>query len=469
MATFKEAVQYAQQNPNSDFAKNFEVGIKSGQFIEPAKKEGIDLTPFVQLQQNNQQSAEQPVEQKSNNPMNPQGSEDLTVKDAAKGLFNNLIKPVIKDVARTATNFVNAAEVATGKEKTQPFSGKFLGSVPAIGFNEDNTEMAPGKQLLDTGGAALDIALAGDLPGVKNVAKQASKDIAEGIVKPVVKNIVEKKIARAAEKEVVSITDKITPKLTVKETRLATKEGRLLKGKDPTLLRGGTPDTVIPSDKVIKSSQTIQREIPGAAKMKEPELYTALEGRTSDMAQKLKPEMRKVPIKPETIDKITSDWETIKKSQLNDPYTPNNVNVKKLQSDFETRLRKSKADSMDDLWETRKGYDASVPINVKQATSLSSDSLQAQKEIWLQNRKILNDAMNDLENGMGETSKKAFADMTDMYHAKENLLSKAKVVNEGQLSKIKQWVKENPWKSAVGGYLGGKAVEKTTGINIPVI
>jgi hypothetical protein len=48
MATFKEALQYAQQNPTSDFAKQLETGIKSGQFLDVAKSEGVDLSPFVQ-------------------------------------------------------------------------------------------------------------------------------------------------------------------------------------------------------------------------------------------------------------------------------------------------------------------------------------------------------------------------------------------------------------------------------------
>jgi len=48
MATFKEALQYAQQNPTSDFAKQLETGIKSGQFVDVAKSEGVDLSPFVQ-------------------------------------------------------------------------------------------------------------------------------------------------------------------------------------------------------------------------------------------------------------------------------------------------------------------------------------------------------------------------------------------------------------------------------------
>ena len=55
MATFREALDYAQQNPNSDFAKQFELGIKSGAFVEPAKAEGFDLTPYVSTQNQEQQ------------------------------------------------------------------------------------------------------------------------------------------------------------------------------------------------------------------------------------------------------------------------------------------------------------------------------------------------------------------------------------------------------------------------------
>ena len=56
MATFREALDYAQQNPNSDFAKQFEAGIKSGAFVEPAKAEGFDLTPYVSASQPEQQA-----------------------------------------------------------------------------------------------------------------------------------------------------------------------------------------------------------------------------------------------------------------------------------------------------------------------------------------------------------------------------------------------------------------------------
>ncbi len=263
---------------------------------------------------------------------------------------------------------------------------------------------------------------------------------------------------RTAEKEATKLQDMISPKLTTKEVKLAESQGRIIKGKEPTLLRGGTADTVIPSDKVIRATQTVQREIPNAVKMKEPELYTALEARTSDMAQKLQPEMQKVPIKKETVQKITDDWEALKKSQIELADATEEANVLKQQKQFEARLQKSKSGTMNDLWNTAKEYDASVPSNVKKANSMSSESLQNKKEIWLQNRAILRDAINDSANGMGEVSQKAFSDMHDMYNAKENLLSKAKVELKVQPSKVRQWIKENPWKSAL---IAGTILEPT--------
>ena len=95
------------------------------------------------------------------------------------------------------------------------------------------------------------------------------------------------------------------------------------------------------------------------------------------------------------------------------------------------------------------------------------------KEIWLQNRKLLNDVINDSENGMGKTSQQAFKDMSNMYEAKTNLLSKAKENFEAtaQPSKITQWMKANPWKSAaiVGGITSatgvpGKIIRAVTGL-----
>ena len=262
-----------------------------------------------------------------------------------------------------------------------------------------------------------------------------------------------------AAKESSKIEELISPKLTSKETKLAESQGRLVKGREPTLFRGGTPDEVLPSAQVTKSTQTIQREIPGASKMSEPELYTALQGRTTDMAQKLQPEMEKVPVTPQVTNKIKSSYEELKKTQIKNADASEEANVLKRQAQFDERLKKVESyTNMDEVWKERISYDDSIPDNVKKATTLSDSRLQAKKEEWLQNRAILNNAITDLSTGLGSTAKQSFSDMTDMYGAKQNILSKAKVELKPQPSKAVQWAKKHPY---ITGTVVGAAATAT--------
>ncbi len=262
-------------------------------------------------------------------------------------------------------------------------------------------------------------------------------------------------------KDLESLRQKISPKPTIKEAKLATEQGRLVKGKEPGLVTRGTPDQVLVSPQQFKSIQTIDRLIPDHANLSEPDLVMSLKEKIGETADQLKPEMKAVKIKPETVQKITDEWTAIKKAQRNNAYTPSDVNVKKLQADFETRLKKSKGGSMNDLWETRQAYDDSVPDNVKRANEISSESLQAKKEIWLENRRILTDAINDPDNGLGETSRKAFSDMTDMYEAKNGIISKAKIETKPKPSKARQIINRHPIIKA-----GVKAAGFGTGIHL---
>ena len=330
--------------------------------------------------------------------------------------------------AKIGAGFGGASSVAGALEQNKP-----LEDVAREGITGAGT------------GALLGAGTAGLVHGVAN-----APSIASDVTSKVKANL---PIQQTADQK---IADLISPKLTSKEIKLAQQEGRIAPGQEPTMFKSGTPDKVLTTDKVFKATQTIKNEIPDANKLKAPELYTALEARTTDMAKALSPEMKKVPIKPVTVQNITNDWTALKKIQTNNPYAPSDINLKKLQSDFETRLMKSKSGNMNDLWETRKAYDSSVPSNVKKATSMSSESLQAKKEIWLQNREVLNKAINDTQNGMGKASQDAFSKMTDMYSAKENLNAKASLELESQPSKVVQWMKEHPYIStAIGGTIIG--------------
>jgi hypothetical protein len=259
----------------------------------------------------------------------------------------------------------------------------------------------------------------------------------------------------------------ISPKPTASEAKLAMSQGRLVKGQEPTLFKAGTSDQVLTSDQQLKSTNTIKRLIPGAATMDEPTLYSALDSKITETAKKLQPEMTKTPIKPKTIKDINTKWTELKKNQLENADATDEANVLKQQKQFEARLQKSGSGNMNDLWNTAKEYDASIPDNVKKANSLSSESLQNKKTIWLQNRAILRDAINDSSNGLGKTSQQAFSDMRDMYDAQKGILSKAKVETKVQPSKIEQFVKDHP---IVSGFVGGGTLygaAKKIGIPLP--
>ena len=310
-------------------------------------------------------------------------------------------------------------------------------------------------------------AVAGGLQGAVDIAKDTTNTVrgVNAVTDEITgaKNagpFVEQNVTGAPSPEATKIESMITPKLTARETKLALDKGRIVPGQDPTLLRSGTPDTVLPSEEIQRATKTIQERIPGAAKMKQPELYSALDRNISQTARELRPNMESVPITPDVVGGITDDWEVVKASQLADPYTPTTANIEKLQTQFETVLKESKSGTFADLWDSRIRYDASVPDSVKNANFMSSEVLQAQKSAWLQNREVLNNAIKNASNGLGRASQQAFAAMNDMYNAQEGILSSYKVVKEGLPSRVRQFAKEHPL--ITGTVLGGAAT--ATGI-----
>lgn len=262
------------------------------------------------------------------------------------------------------------------------------------------------------------------------------------------------------------IAEMVSPKPTPKQAQIAQSEGRLYQGKEPTLFKAGTADKVATSDKTFNATQTIKNSIPDAAKMKPSELYTAVDNKITETAKNLRPQMEATPIKPETIKKINDDWTNTKKTQMADAPATEEPNVAKRQAKFEELLKKSGNGNHADLWDTRVTYDESIPKSVKQANEYSSESLQLQKDEWLQNRSILNDAINDTELGVGVNSQKAFKDMSNLYEARTSLTSKAKV-NQAQVSKINQFLRDNPKVAkALGGY-GIYEIAKRLGLPVP--
>jgi hypothetical protein len=374
----------------------------------------------------------------------------------------------LKQAAIGAGNYFGSEAVGLGKvvsNALKPSSNTFLPQnrdanknvakdAPynqAIQFGTDlQNQMSPQNQAQQGGATAANVAEIA-LPLAKPISgiiENAPKILESG------KNLIGNIVKGSPKTEEQVIQDLISPKPTVSQAKLAESQGRLIKGQEPTLFKAGTEDVVLPSQKNIRAAQTIQNNIPGAAKMNEAQLYTSLNNKTGEIAMNLKPEMLKVSVNPEVSSKIGSAWQDLKQIQISDVPATEEANVAKLQGKFDQilqKLGKTENPTMQNYWDARQSYDQSIKDAVKKANNLSPESLQMQKEIWLQNREILNGAINDSSTGLGQTSKQSFSDMTDMYNAKEGILSKAKINTKVQPSKIVQWVKKHPIISTIVG------------------
>lgn len=320
-------------------------------------------------------------------------------------------------------------------------AGKVIGKIDAPYLTKLATQ---GSKAIEDFASNHNIIPEGISKSVNNISDKAGQyaDVAGNKIKSVFGPSEETKIA--------NLQERISPKPTVKEARLAQSQGRLEKGAQPTAFRSGTPDKVLPTDEIIRSSNTINKNIPNHQDLTDPELYSALHNKTAKIATELKPEMQKVPVTEDTVQKITDNWNSLKKTQIENAPATEEANVAKRQAKFETHLQKSSSKNMDDIWQTRIEYDKTIAPNVKKANINSPESLQMQKQEWLQNRKILNDAIKESSTKLGPKAQKSFSDMSDMYLAKENLNSKAKIQTSGQPSKIVQFAKKHPYITGVG-------------------
>jgi len=428
------------------------------------------------------------------------------------GFLQSVAAGIVRPFARLGTNLINAGQEIVGAPTTQPFSGKFLGDVTPVGMANGGGLSV--QNLKDSVGTGLELGSyliggegAGGVveTGLKGLLKQsiiqgakvgatagamqgAGQSLTEnqgigntllntgigavtgGVTGGVLGGITGgigllKNGSPVNEGEnLVKLNDTLSPKATVKEARLAESQGRLYSGQDATLLKGETANKIATSDSQFNTTMTVNRLIPNASKLDEPTLANVIDDKTTELAQNLKPEMVKTPINPPTIDKINSDWATLKASQLkNADTTAEKELITSWQNRFEERLQNSGNQNMNDLWETRIAYDNSIPNAVKKANDMSAEGLQMKKDLWLQNRSILNAAINDTQNGLGKTSQQAFKDMSNLYNAKGNLLTKATTSSAKLLpSKLSQAINSPTGKIikyATGGatlFEGGK-------------
>jgi hypothetical protein len=361
-----------------------------------------------------------------------------------------------------AGNAVSTVALAVGNPVV---GGALIGA--GAGMSEDKS---PGIVALDTvigavSGKILQAGFNKAIPVIERAAVKYGQPFLEKIAqyvpessKTYMSNLADKVNARPNPTADIKLNEMLSPKPTPKQVQLAQAEDRLYPGKERTTFKSGTEDKIATSDKTFNATQTVKSNIPNASKMSPSELYTAVDSKITEKATKLRPQMEATPIKPETIEKINTDWQKVKESQIIDAPATEEPNVLKRQIKFEALLKKSGNQNHADLWDTRIEYDNSIPEAVKKANPYtSSESLLLQKDEWLQNRQILNSAID-------ATAKPEFKAMSELYEAKNNLLSKAKL-EKAQLSKVKEVIKNHPY--AAGAIIS--AIVSATGIPAAVL
>lgn len=250
--------------------------------------------------------------------------------------------------------------------------------------------------------------------------------------------------------ETEKVAEKIAPKMTKNEIKTALSEGRVVRtGKIQRLL--GKSDEVVTSKRVDDAAETIVRRIEGAAKLSDQEIATAAQKEIASISRKLEPKLKEVKLGEEVKNDILNSWADIKESQLADSVFNTEGAIAKQQKRFEDILLESiDADNADDLWKLIQKYDDSVKRSIKEATAQSSDSAQELKDIWLTNRRILRDSLDDIAKNIEDTNVSSdFIDMTNLYTARQNIVNAANFT-KGDMEFLRQLI----LKGAIAGGLG---------------
>jgi len=259
-------------------------------------------------------------------------------------------------------------------------------------------------------------------------------------VKPALNGLMKKSPEVATAKTLSKIEETIKPKMTKGETMKAYQEGRITK-TEYSPITGKKADIVAPSARTQSAAQVIERRIgKQAANMNEAQLLGANQAEIGKISSELEKEL-KGTIMSNTNKKLVKDtWNTVKENQLKKSAFKGKA-ADNMRQEFEEEVL-SKLDSpvpgqpgkwktLEDTWNARKLYDDMILENVKNATP-KNGALWNKKQMWLQNREVLNKALEDQVQGLGQITKDAFSDMNKLYNANQDILPKATVDLKGK-------------------------------------
>ena len=346
-----------------------------------------------------------------------------------------------KDLLRSETGQKGLSALQKGEEAYNEFKlqhPSMAATIEGLFGIAEAVPLSKGASLLKTGATEL-TEQAGKF-ALKQTAKVLGKEsIEEGAQKLTLRGALEaRKLAKTAAK----VEEKINPTLTKNEIRLAREQGRVVESKGLKKFFG-VPDELVSERKVQNAAETFARRIPNAEKLSDQQIINTAEREVKKIATDLEPKLQKIKYSDETIEKIVDSYEEMQKKQINNSPILEPGQIKKAQDQFQNivaDLINNEKNSADDLWKAVRRYDSEVPKNVKESTELSDEKLQELKDIWLENRRVLRDALDETVDNATEIDdvlKQNFRDMYGLYTARENVVNNARF-NKGALQKYKK-------------------------------
>jgi len=505
MAQLKDILQYAKANPNDPRNVELFKQLKSGALDQQGVDEGVDLSGI-----SNSFQAVAEDQGFVSNAINKQKERFGDVVDTAKGIgsavknrFGNVVEAeaqaIVGERSPIKAGFDIAGETASAVTDVGGELIKGAAKMVLPQSTEDNLARVFGEgveSVVETEGAQTlllaydgldedtkrDITTAGQLastfleiitlggakavtPTIKRVLGEAIDGVSDQTGKVVGAVKTKVKGAKDAIPTLGSKTDDvaqaISPKLTAQEQRAIIKEGRVVSPKD-SILFGKRADVVTPTQDITRASKIIEDRVTNAKDLDTFKLSNEIEILNKETIKTIRPQFKEIKVSKNVTDDALTRWDELKKFQADEPEFLAFAGGKKVQERFEGFLKEVKTrvkstdgkfrdKDLDDVWAIRKRYDNSISDNVKQATDASAPSTQLQRDMWLQNREVLNDIIFDLSDGLEKTAKESFTDMSLLYEARQNLITKGKIDVKGKTGLLS---KKSLIRGAVGIGLG---------------
>lgn len=445
---------------DNDKVKNFIMqarknGTSDDQIVSFLKTKGVDLS----------QPSFQPNQSQKILGMKAPIPADSPLNRAPK-IFTEIAKPF----ARAETNLVNAVQTVEGKPITQPFSGKDLGTVQAVGFDENNEPLPFGKAVGDSLKTGLQIATTAGAPGETKIAETAATDIGENIVKPLVAKATEKIAERASEKATEVALDALNPEL--KGTKLSKAYKGVLTGKQEVIPASifreqglSAPEQVVNLEKRLSDS--------GIKLTKDPEAnINMLKNALNNTEEKLTTALKSDPEVVYNADKGTLA-NTLKNISTTMPreFTAIKDNKTLFNSvvNFAQEVIGKAPDTIEGLRDARTAFDAQAMREYPSVfkTGQLDTTTPAGRAI-----KTVRDAMNEhLYNTApnGSEIQKLIGQEADIFRANENIAPKLQELHgevKGVVGKALKAAKENPLKTGLAAVGLDKISKGLTGFGL---